>query len=137
MCKENCFIDPYEKGIINATYADHLDGFSVPEKAIAVAMHEDIDILMVEEGYTENYFTAAGRKYWVLTDEEADEAWNEDMDNYIDECLELPEQIEPYFDRERWKDDAKMDGRAHSLARYDGIEHSENVNEHTYYIYRV
>lgn len=98
----------------------------------------------------EEYPTDDG-EYLVVTDEEADELWDQDLENYIDECLELPPQLENYFDREKWKRDARIDGRGHSLARYDGGEDKVRVelwerdedgnlvevgDHETYYIYR-
>lgn len=82
--------------------------------------------------------------YLVLTDEEADEKWEESLDNYIEECIQ-PEidkidvgNLSYYikFDEELWKRDARMDGRGHSLSIYDGNENEETVNGVTYYIYR-
>jgi hypothetical protein len=77
--------------------------------------------------------------YLVLTDDESDERWGESLDNYIEECIlpELPEYLQNYFDSEKWKEDAKYDGRGHSLSSYDGNEYEEEVNGTTYYIYRI
>ena len=93
--------------------------------------------------YDENLFEYGSEEYLVVTDEEADELWDEDLENYIDDCIlhELPENYRQYFDREAWKSDAKYDGRGHSLNRYDGNEYEEIVyNEYgekeNYYIYR-
>ena len=61
-----------------------------------------------------------GGEYLVLTDAEADKAWNESLENYLDECY--PGSDSPYFNREAWKRDARMDGRGHSLSPYDGVE---------------
>jgi hypothetical protein len=64
-------------------------------------------------------------EYAVGTDEEADEAWDQSLDSYLDDCGVLdsmPENLRPYFDREAWKRDARFDGRGHSLASYDGNE---------------
>lgn len=72
----------------------------------------------------------------VYTDSEADDAWDESLENYIDECLEIPQSIRNYFDRESWKSDARMDGRGHSLSGYDGNECEQEVNGTTYYLYR-
>jgi hypothetical protein len=72
----------------------------------------------------------------VYTDSEADGAWDESLENYIDECLEIPQSMRNYFDREAWKSDARMDGRGHSLAGYDGHEQEQEVNGTTYYLYR-
>ena len=80
--------------------------------------------------------TVSNGEYLVLTDEEADDAWDDELEHYIDECLNIDEAIQPYFDREKWKDDARMDGRGHSLSSYDRAEHSKTVNEVNYYIYR-
>lgn len=69
-------------------------------------------------------------EYLVVTDGEADTLWDEDLENYLDECIlpEVPELSQRYFDREAWKKDARSDGRAHSLDRYDGDEESITVD---------
>ena len=87
-----------------------------------------------------NRFSAHGRDYLVVTDDEADDLWDESLESYIDDCLEIPPQMMNYFDRDSWKYDARMDGRGHSLGRYDGHEHEIEV-EHEgdrfrFYIYR-
>lgn len=134
LCKG--FVDPYDTdgNPISEEYETFLDGLDEPERAIAAAMQEDIDVLEVAEDRT--MYTAAGREYVVLTDDEADDAWDAELESYIDDCLEIPESIEPYFDREAWKRDARMDGRGHSLSRYDGNEYEQTVNGTTYYLYR-
>jgi hypothetical protein len=81
-------------------------------------------------------------EYLVLTDDEADEMWDEQLDNYIDECIlaELPKGVaRNYFDRAAWKRDARHDGRGHSLSSYDGNEDKiyDEEDEETYYIYRT
>lgn len=77
--------------------------------------------------------------YLVLDDSEADEAWDNYLDQYIDDCIlpELPEQYCNYFDSESWKSDARYDGRGHCLASYDGHENEETVQGETFYIYRI
>lgn len=88
--------------------------------------------------YSDNIFTYGSEEYLVLTDEEADDAWEESLDNYLEECIypELPDNMINYFDDEKWKNDAKFDGRGHSLNYYDGSEEVEEVKGETYYIYR-
>jgi len=87
-----------------------------------------------------NRFGAHGRDYLVVDDDEADELWDESLESYIDECIEIPENMKFYFDRDRWKKDARVDGRGHSLGRYDGNENDVTVeydgSKETYYIYR-
>jgi len=76
--------------------------------------------------------------YAVMTDSEADQAWDESLDSYLDDCVlpDLPETARMYFDDEKWKRDARMDGRGHSLNHYDGGEEEANINDVDYYIYR-
>jgi len=77
--------------------------------------------------------------YYVLTDSEADEKWDESLDSYLEECVypDLPESMRFYFDDEKWKRDARIDGRGHSLSSYDGNENEETVEGETFYIYRI
>jgi hypothetical protein len=74
----------------------------------------------------------------VYTDDEADDAWDESLDQYVEECIlpDLPVNMRYYFDTEKWKDDARIDGRGHSLSGYDGCEEEQVVNGTTYYLYR-
>lgn len=92
----------------------------------------------ITEGY-DNTYSYGKEEYLILTDEKADEQWEESLDNYIEECVlpEIPKQYRYYFDDDSFKRDCKHDGRGHSLASYDGEEHEERVGEIYYYIYRT
>lgn len=94
----------------------------------------DIDIYDVEIGSVE---------VSVLTDDEADDRWEEELDSYLEACVypEIPEWIRNYFDDEAWKRDARYDGRGHSISRYDGNENVFRIEfddgtETWIYIYR-
>ena len=65
-----------------------------------------------------------GAEYAIGTDDEAEYAWEESLDSYIDECIlpEIPKFARFYFNEEKWKRDARIDGRGHSLSSYDGRE---------------
>lgn len=131
----NGFMNPLdENGEPLPEYEDILSAFDEPEKAIAVASLENIDVADVTEQHRD--YSAGGNDYMVLTDDEADEKWDESLENYIDECLEIPESMVRYFDREAWKYDARIDGRGHSLSGYDGEENEEKINGTTYFLYR-
>jgi hypothetical protein len=105
---------------------------------------EDFCSNEVEELDVDNCYNV---DYYVLTDEEADEKWEESLDSYIEECItpEIDKISEGQgnlgyyitFDEEMWKRDAKMDGRGHSLSSYDGNENEETVQGTTFYIYRI
>ena len=86
-----------------------------------------------------NMFSYYNEDYYVLTDEEADIKEDEQLNNYLEECIypELPENLRDYFDDEKWKRDARIDGRGHIISTYDGCEYEETVEGTTYYIYRV
>lgn len=82
--------------------------------------------------------TVQGIDYLAGTDDEMDQEWDEDLENYIYECIlpEVNENYRRYFDNEAWKKDARMDGRAHSLNRYNGNEEEAKINDTYYFAYR-
>ena len=85
----------------------------------------------------ESAWTNSG-EYAVLTDDEADTAWDAALESYIDDCMEIPEGMENYFDREAWKRDARMDGRAHAIGTYDGTEQAaEGPNGQSFVVFRT
>lgn len=88
--------------------------------------------------YDENLLEYGSEEYLVLTDDEADNLLEDSLDNYLEEIIypELQGNLKNYFDDEAWKNDARYDGRGHSLSGYDGNENEEEVNEETFYIYR-
>lgn len=97
------------------------------------------------ECYDMPVFSAEGGEYAVATDQEADSAWDQSLDSYIEECI-TPEMeklesgsLSAYikFDEEMWKRDARMDGRGHSLSSYDGNENEEEADGVMIYIYRL
>jgi hypothetical protein len=101
---------------------------------------ENLDYYLSQASSTDSLkevFEVDGEEYLILTDDEADEKEDEYLDNYIDDCLDIPESIQFYFDRDAWKSDARIDGRGHSLATYDGNENEQEINDTTYYIYRT
>lgn len=78
--------------------------------------------------------------YMILTDDEADDMYNDYLDNYIEECIldQIPDNLRFYFDDDRFKNDCKLEGgRGYALASYDGHEHEYYYNGTTYYIYRL
>ena len=92
----------------------------------------------IRKGYSNNHFEYYGEEYEILTDDEADARWEEELNNYIEECIlpELPYFVANYFDEEAWKRDARFDGRGQSISRYDGCENAKEVNGTWYFIYR-
>ena len=79
-----------------------------------------------------------GEEWDILTDEEADRAWNAALDSYLEDCVypELSGNLAHYFDDEKWKRDAKYDGRGHSLSGYDSAEEGVKVGGVWFYLYR-
>ena len=111
------------------------------EQAMNDAVQEIADELdsIREVSYSDNTFEYGSEEYEVLTDSEADDRMEEELDNYIEECIypEIKdEHLRNYFDEEAWKSDARMDGRGHIISRYDGCEYEEKVNDTWYYIFR-
>lgn len=93
----------------------------------------------VEAWDESEYYDHGQYELRVLTDEEADDAWEESLDNYIEECIypEMPDHLQNYFDETKWKQDAKYDGRGHSLSSYDGCEFEQQVDGEWFMVYRV
>lgn len=120
------------------SYVDEEGTEEEQEEQRAEAIQEitdELDQITNDYGTTYSYYS---QEYDVMTDEEADDRWEEELDRYIDDCImpEIPSELQNYFDRDKWKDDAKYDGRGHDISRYDGEEYEEDVNGTTYYIYR-
>lgn len=119
---------------------DLFDDFDEPETALALALMLSLSISDIDDIREEgnNRWCVQGVDYLAGTDDEMDTLWDEDLDNYLEECVypELPENMKYYFDDDRWKKDARMDGRAHFLNRYDGGEESVSIKGEWYYAYR-
>lgn len=126
--------EEYEKG---DELADHI-----------LTYREAFDGLQIEDRTTPR--KTNNGEYLVVTDEEADELWDEELEQYIDDCIipEVPEPYQGYFDREGWKEAARVDGRGHNLSRYDGTEvevtiydgeeyEGSGIPEEIYFIYRT
>jgi hypothetical protein len=74
----------------------------------------------------------------VLDDDEAIEAYDDYLEQMLDDSGCVPGADSPYFDRGKWKNDAVMGGcRGASLAGYDGNEYELSVGGDWYYLYRV
>ena len=113
------------------------------EKEIAMACLKEFDLSLsdlenIKESHREHEYEVQGNDYLIGTDEEMEIFWDEDLENYIDDCVmsEIPEHYKKYFDDSEYKEDCKIDGRAHSLARYDGEELEQKVFGENYYFYR-
>lgn len=122
------------------SYVDEDDTEEAQEEQKAEAIKEVTDELdCIVEGYDRNVFEYYGQEYYVLTDDEADDMVDRRLDDYLEELVypEIPEHLRGYFDDEAWKEDAKTDGRGHTLSSYDGYEYEETVNDTTYFIYRI
>ena len=113
-------------------------------KKLALAKHLECEPDELSEERHDHYdmpiFSIGSQEYSVGTDDEADSAWDQELDNYIDECIEpelekvavgnLAQYIK--FDSEMWKRDARRDGRGHALNRYDGEEIELEGNLYAY-----
>lgn len=89
--------------------------------------------------YDDNIIEYAGCEYLVVDEQTADQLWDESLDSYLEECVypELSGNLAQYFDDEKWKRDARCDGRGHSLASYDGNEYNEIVEGESFCIFRI
>jgi len=89
-----------------------------------------------EAVYDDCVFDVGGAQYMVLTEDEKESRWDDCLDSYLDDgCVEGADS--PYFNREMWKRDARMDGAGHALSSYDGNEYEQHVFDVWFFIYRV
>jgi hypothetical protein len=86
----------------------------------------------------DNTISIGGSEYLILSDDDADAAFDDYLEQMLDEPGMVPGADGSYFDRAAWKRDAKMDGRGSSLASYDGHEHEFCVDgSDWYFLYRI
>lgn len=125
---------------VEETDIDLFQDFNEPECALALALMLDLSVNEIGDIVEErnNRWCVQGFDYLAGTDDEMDDAWDEDLDNYLEECVypDLPENLRNYFDDDAWKRDAKTDGRASALNRWNGEELYQEVNGTYYYAYR-
>jgi hypothetical protein len=117
-----------------------LDDFLEPERVQALAEFLDCPLsIITESAYGGHVFSAEGSDWLVVDDNEADELWEEDLENYVEECIlpDLNEMHRNYFDTESWIEDTKRNGdRGNSLNRYSGEEDSVEFEGITWFIYQ-
>jgi len=107
-------------------------------KIEALAKSLNVEKSKIKKGYRKDTFLYEKEEYLVLEDNEAETLYEEYLNNYIDDCLEIPDDIRIYFDDEKWKREARINGnREGALASYDGYEDSETIDGIELFIYRI
>lgn len=113
--------------------------FYTDQRMRALGMFLEVDWNRIRE-INDKTFRFGDSSYYVLTNEEADEMEDQSLERYIDDVIfpTLPESLHRFFDREKWKDEARMAGRGNALSGWDGEEHEVSMgwDNVTYYIYR-
>lgn len=125
-------------------YDDPFEDFDSPEKARALASFLDLEFDSwddIQEESSNEFKFGQNKWYLVLDDMEADDAFDNSIDNYIEECVlpEIPKQYQAYFDDDSFKSDCKLDGRGQSLSPYDGEENEgqDPESKEYFFIYRT
>ena len=129
---------------LDAVIEDLLEGDSIDDDEkrclIALAWHREQGNKTNPTDCSISYgdvVKVGGEEYRVLDEDEKEAAWEESLENYLDEgCVEGADG--PYFDREAWKRDARMDGAGGILGGYDGNENEFCIdNSDWWFLYRV
>ncbi len=140
--KDRDLVEAYEKHpqIVFNLFLKQFSTVDEAKKVLAVGLNEGLTVReALEITVDRNRVTCQGVEYLAGNDEDMDTLWDEELENYIDDCLlcEIKdEHLKKYFDHEAWKKDARYDGRGHSLNRYDGGEDVQTVESEEIYIYR-
>jgi hypothetical protein len=106
-------------------------------KILALCSVLDGELNIEQCAYDDCSFVAGRAEYLVLTESEKEERWDACLDSYLDDGGCVPGADSPYFDREKWKNDARMDGAGHALSSYDGSEEEVSAFGEDFYIYRT
>lgn len=122
--------------IVNDLVAGEALDDSDDEKWLALVAELGADMLDADEAtYDTCMFQVSEAEYLVLTEGEKESRWGDYLESCLDDgCVEGADT--PYFDREAWKDDARMDG-AGVLSSYDGCEYEFSGFGGWFYIYRT
>lgn len=111
----------------------------VDPKIRALAAHLKVAPETIEESGDVFGCESEPGEWRVLTDSEADEAFKESLESYLDDLMhDWPETAKAYFDEESWRRDVELsDGRGPTLAGYDSAEQEQQIDGEWYFIYRV
>jgi hypothetical protein len=128
----NDAVVPIVNGLVEADSLDDCDD----AKWLAIVSELGPGMLDADESTYDGYVFQVGKtEYLVLTEDERDSRWDDYLEAWLDDgCVEGADS--PYFDREAWKHDARIDG-AGVLSSYDGTEYEFSGFGKWYYIYRT
>lgn len=114
------------------------DHFLAALEAAELTHESDIEHRLICGGQDFVMVTLNDMEFAVYTEQARDDAWEMNLDWYIDDGVlpEMPEHLHYYFDEEKWKRDARFDGAGVWLAPYDGIEEVVAIDGIDFYVYR-
>lgn len=117
--------------------AENLDDFD-DRKWLALVAELGADMLDADESIHDDCeFHVGTSRYLVLTEDEKETRWDNYLEAWLDDGNIVPGANSPYFDREAWKRDARMDGAGHALSSYNGSENEFSGFGEWFYIYRT
>jgi hypothetical protein len=126
-------IGPIVNDIVEGNALDDNDD----QKYLALISELGAEAIGAEENsYDDCVFDVGGAEYMVLTEDEKESRWDDCLESYLDDCG-VEGADSPYFDREAWKRDARMDGAGHALSSYDGSEYEFSGFDEWFFIYRM
>lgn len=119
-----------EDGTIFDFYAEFIRD-NLDDQYLALTIYNDIY-------YSEAVDLIDSEEYWVLTDDEADEKAELEVQYHLEDALDqIPFNLQQYFDDDKYISDYISDGRGYLLNIYNGSEDSITLdNGSVFYIYR-
>lgn len=119
-----------EDGTIFDFYAEFIRD-DLEDRYLALTINNDIY-------YSEAVDLIDSGDYWVLTDEEADEKAELEVQYYLEDALsQIPDYLHRYFDEDKYISDKISEDRGWLLDTYNGSEDSITLdNGSVFYIYR-
>lgn len=129
---------------LTATHKDHImrkleekhDDDAPRVYALALSLGLTVEEALNDCDVSEDDIEHGKRAYLVADEGTTEQIARDYVENTIDDVLDIPDNLRPYFDKEKYIDDCMMDGYGHILNSWDGTEDTETVDGTTYYIIR-
>ena len=121
-------MENFKKEVIKAIC--EYQGFTDLEEVMEVIEGVDNSEYEYENDF---YVECNGVEIRAISSDSMESIWEEELEETLRECYNVPDFLENYIDYDAWVRDCKFDGMGHHFSHYDGSEYeSEN-----YYYFRI
>ena len=112
-------LQEYDNTILDQKKQEELD------IELTISMHDNNEDFYIESSLLTHAYRIIHKDY-------IEDIWTEELEQLLSNTNEIPDNIAPYIDWDKWVQDCKTDGMGHHFSSYDG---SEKATE-DYYIFK-